>query len=206
MDTITLFDLATRGRLNDGSIETRGPAGVRNIGGQFQIEGPNTTLIRMAAPGHIPQYKYISNGNVASSIYLRPTSALPNPIHGGNRLTWDELRHGFLPDWDQVSVTSQPARPGTAAFRLTTQPGIWWKAVKLFNRAGVICQDLQSEEGRPAFGLTRDFNASTLRGAQLVLAKAKFLGFHTDMYEVVIDDATLAQVIGFTWTFNWIMQ
>jgi len=40
-----------------------------------------------------------------------------------------------------------------------------------------------------------------------VLPKAKFLGVHTDMYEVGLDEWTLSrQVAGSAWKFDWYEQ
>ncbi len=205
-----VFDLLTRLPLSGVSIETRGPASVRSLGSnRFEIEGAPDSIIRVDAPGHIPQFRFVSASNIGEGMVLRPTSVLPRPIRGGWRLLWTELG-STLPDWDLALPVRTTLPPGLFSpitlFDLTTSPGIWWKAVKVFDRTGRQLQDLQSEEGRRVGGTTRVFTMSALMGGTLVLAKAKFLGFHTDMYEVGLDATSLPLILNSLWTFNWTRQ
>lgn len=204
-----VWDSITRLPIHAISIETRGVATISNLGGgRHQIDGSPEARIRISAGGYIPTFRSVGGGGVSEGIVLRPVNALPRPSHSLYRLTWRELSLG-LPDWDRMLVAGSPAPPllsGFTSFDLLTLPGIWWKALKIFDSRGRLLQDLQSQEGRVVRGRASTFRISTLNGASLVFSKAKFIGHPADMYEVTLDDQVLRTVQGHVWTFHWVEQ
>jgi hypothetical protein len=204
-----VWDSITHLPIYNVSVETRGFATVSNLGGgRFQIDGLPQSKIRISTPDHIPLFRSVSSGGVSEGIQLRPINALPRPSHAGYRLTWGDF-DSPLPDWDRTLRSSVPVHPlftDFTSFNLITLPGIWWKALKIFDRSGRLLQDLQSQEGTLVRGTASLFRIGTLSGATLVFSKAKFLGNPTDMYEVALDSAALARIRGYHWTFQWMEQ
>jgi hypothetical protein len=101
---------------------------------------------------------------------------------------------------DTVSLEITPGSdPSRVEFILESSPAVtWWKALELHGAGNGIFRDVETQDGNHG---PRAMAASLteLRGARLVLAKAKLLGFHTGMYELRNLDAQAGNRMRFVW-------
>jgi hypothetical protein len=179
-------------------------------GGRFHLSSSDPrALARFSAPGYLPVYAGpgIPGSDIDEPIKLWPAG---RGVRTGVRLTWTDFRSHtlqWLPDWDHLLLEEIPLRPGFIGFDLKTTADIWWKGLSIYNSQGVRIANLESERGRyvsRTHGLT--FPVSSLQGGLIVLSKAKFLGIHTGMYEIPIDNDLTSIENGISLVFNWIHQ
>src|ERR1039458_5403772 len=85
----------------------------------------------------------------------------------------------LLPDGDEVTVlVGDRGAADNVQVTLSIGTGIWWKGIQSGSKVLCECQD---EKSNPTATLSLD----TLYADGLQLWKAKFLGVHTQMYNIV---------------------
>src|SRR5262245_49544154 len=113
----------------------------------------------------------------------------------------DFLRQRRLPDGDIVALqVSRASSNQVVEFVLRTDPGIgWWKEIKVVDRRGreLGRRDLEPGMHRPTTPLIIPVRA--LDGARVIFSKAKFLGIHTEMYEMHGCSSQAGRRLTFTW-------
>jgi hypothetical protein len=116
------------------------------------------------------------------------------------RVSWINLTE--LRDFDRfgVDIREEPAAPNELSITLATGPNItWWKSIKLSDR--LTGNRIVEEETHDADHGPRSItvNVAQVDSAKLVLCKAKFLGIHTEMYEVYELREMLGRRVSLTW-------
>jgi hypothetical protein len=151
-----------------------------------------------------------------------PPGRVGLPI-GTNGITSSSLNgSAVLADGDRIALTVRPDTVGGAApdpnmlrLELTASAQAhWWKGVYLWDGyATVPGFELFTIVGRefllgPDFNVTTSLSAriplSSLRNRAIILGKAKFLGFHVNMYGIETADLTLLG--GSVLSFDWVDQ
>ena len=100
---------------------------------------------------------------------------------------------------DVVSLEISPADPTLLEVSLeSVDPVTWWKAVELHGPDGSLIDHVETQDANRGPN-SMSFPATALRGASLVLAKAKIFGIHTGMYQLRNIDAQLGNRLRFIW-------
>jgi hypothetical protein len=115
----------------------------------------------------------------------------------------DSVQLSNFPDLsveDTVSLEITPAAdPTLTEFALETDAAVtWWKALELHGPNDGIIRQVETQDANHGPN-TIAASATDLRGARLVLAKAKIFGIHAGMYELRDLDEQLGNRLGFIW-------
>jgi hypothetical protein len=114
-------------------------------------------------------------------------------------LNWNNFGSGRTYDGDDIILTeSDLGDPNVIEFTLNQPYNTWWKGIEVMVGDSVI-QSMSVQDNKHSDGPYR-VPASQLRGAgHLRISKAKFLGIHTNMYEVYGLDQKAGKSLVFDW-------
>jgi hypothetical protein len=114
------------------------------------------------------------------------------------RISWSSFP--VLRDFDKFDFDDRVATPDQLTITLATGADItWWKSIKLSNRSTgsrIVERETQDADHGP---YSISISAGQIDSAKLVLSKGKFLGAHTEMYEVYELREKLGRHITLTW-------
>lgn len=101
---------------------------------------------------------------------------------------------------DTVSLDESAIADGSSVqFVLESAPVVtWWKALELHAPDDHIIRSVETQDANHG-PQSMSASATELRGARLVLAKAKIFGIHTGMYELRNLDTELGNNLHFVW-------
>ncbi len=113
-------------------------------------------------------------------------------------IQWSNFPNLSVEDTVSLEITADGGGP-QVELELETSPSVtWWKALEVRSVSDELLArvEMQDSDHGPR-SVTLD--GALLRGARLVLAKAKIFGIHTGMYELRDLDAHLGQRLHFLW-------
>ncbi len=127
-----------------------------------------------------------------------------------------QTRRRYLANWvaAPIQLTSFPdvsiedliglqigtaAAPGTLDFVLDSGPAVtWWKGLELHDAADRVIKRIETQDSNQG-PRTMTATADQLRGAHLLIMKAKLFGIHTGMYELHNLDSQVGKELHFSW-------
>lgn len=146
-----------------------------------------------------------------------------------DRLYWSELERSFIRDsWpgaverafegagivtfplifirkneDWINTGVSDTDPGRTEFQLATAQPMWWKSLSLhqWDEGPVVASCETQDERTVAPALS--FRSADIAPYWLVLSKAKFLGVHTDMYKIPMQELNRGDFYGKRFSFLW---
>lgn len=89
--------------------------------------------------------------------------------------------------------------PGTLDIVLDSDPAVtWWKGIELHDAADRVIHQIETQDSNDG-PHTMTATAAELRGARLLIMKAKLFGVHTGMYELHNLDSQIGRKLHFSW-------
>jgi hypothetical protein len=113
-------------------------------------------------------------------------------------IQWSSFPDLSVEDTVSLEITGNGGGP-QVEFQLETAPSVtWWKALEVRSASDQLLArvEMQDNDHGPR---SVAVDGTLLRGARLVLAKAKLFGIHTGMYELRDLDTHLSQRLHFIW-------
>jgi hypothetical protein len=126
------------------------------------------------------------------------SSASGPGIPTGPDLDWRSFNGMTLDDGDQIVLTTTQTNSAYLTITLTTPSNItWWKDIEVQDWSGAVRAAAWTADSLHTGSLA--IPNSELTGLSLHFKKAKFLGVHTEVYEV----PNLIGTDGYDLRFNW---